>query len=302
MNLLAPACLALFASTVAFAQIGSDAANQPIVTLLDAGAEPRQVLRYRFDDGSSEVASIEMDIELNMTLGVQIQPVAFPTVRMLVDLGPIVIADDGSARYDFAISSAELVENPATNPVLATALRESLVQLPDISGWARIDSRGRTLDGALNAAAALDPELDQVFDSAEQALQQMSAPLPLEPVGIGAAWQVIEDVESAGFSVTQTAVYTLKSADGSDVTLDIALTQSASAQTVDFAGLPAGVEARLDSLESSGAGTMQIALDRFVPALQSAIDMVVALGLVLPGQAQQFGLDMRTALRLAPVE
>lgn len=299
---LATACLALGFATEPVAQDEAEAAARPVVTVLDNGAEPRRELRYRFDDGSSERASIEMTIRLNMSMGgSQQQVVAFPTVRMLVDLGPMAVTDDGSARYEFAISSAELVDGADTNPNLAAALRGSLGQLPSVSGWARIDSRGVTLAGDIELADGVDPQLAQVFDSAEQSLQQMSALLPLEPVGLGARWQVVQDAESAGFSVTQTAAYTLTAINGDDVTLNVSLTQTGSDQAVDFAGLPAGIEASLESLESTGTGSMRVNLSRFVPESDAAVAMVVALGLAVQGQAQQIGLDMRTETNIAPI-
>jgi hypothetical protein len=80
------------------------------------------------------------------------------------------------------------------------------------------------------------------------------------------------------------------------------LAQTGSDQAADFAGLPPGVEANLDSLEATGTGSMRIDLNRFVPQSTSAVSMAVILGLVLQGQAQSIGLDMRTELTIAPAE
>lgn len=301
---IAVGCIWFGAANPALAQSVPDPAKQPraTVTVLGAGAEPRQELRYRFDQGSSESASVEMTIRLNLSMGgPQQQVVAFPTVRMQVDLGPITVADDGSARYDFAISAAELIERADTNPELAAALSGSLGDLPSVSGWARIDPLGTTLEGDINLADGIDPQLSQVFDSAEQSLQQMSAHLPQQPVGLGARWQVIQDVESAGFRVSQTTNYTLAAVNGNEITLDVALTQTGSDQVVDFPGLPAGIEASLNSLESSGTGSMRVQLNRFVPQSDSVVGIAVALGLAFPGQDQEIGLDIRTETIIAPV-
>jgi hypothetical protein len=297
-------CGLLFLSTGApLAQRSEPLASPPVVTVLDAGAEPRSELRYRFDSGDSDSAAIEMDIKLNMSMaGLQARPVAFPTIRMLVELDAVETLDDGSGRYDFAISSAEIVDNADTDPTLATTLRASLGQLPSVSGWARIDSKGAMLEGNMNLPAGVDPQLNQVFDSAEQSLQQMSAPLPSEPVGVGAVWQVVQSIESAGFSVSQTANYTLTSRNGDEITLDIELTQSGSDQAVELAGLPPGIEANLDALESAGTGSMRIDLNRFVPESESSVDMAVAMSVALQGQTQPIGLNMQTMMKIAPLD
>jgi hypothetical protein len=300
---LTTASLALVCAASAWSQIAPGTVAPPEVTILNAGAEPRRELRYRFTEGSAESAAMDIDMRLNMSMaGIQIQEMALPTIRMLVDLGPIVVANDGSARYDFEISSAELIENADTDPMVATALRTSLGQMPSFSGWARIDSRGATLDGEINLPGAVDQQLSQVFDSTRQSLQQMSAPLPAEPVGVGASWQLTQNVESGGFSVVQTATYTLVSRDGDDVVLDLVLTQNAPAQTTELPGMPPGLDANLDSLEASGTGQMQIDLRRFVPVADSTLDMAMQLSIAMQGQSQQIGMSLRMDLGIAPVE
>jgi hypothetical protein len=237
-------CLWIAAQSAAIAQDAPATGSPPQISVLDAGQEPRNALRYRFDDGISESASLEMTIRLNVSMGgAQQQVVAFPTVRMQVKLGPIAVADDNSARFDFAIGSAELIDGADTNPGLAAALRGSLGALPSVTGWARIDAQGAMLAGDLSFADGVDPQLTQVFDSAEQSLRQMTAPLPTEPVGLGARWQATQQIESAGFDVTQIVVYRLAAIAANEVTLEFELAQTGSDQAADFAGLPPGVEA-----------------------------------------------------------
>lgn len=300
---LATTCACLCAAASVLAQDAPATGSRSEITILDAGAEPRRQLRYQFDAGSSESAAMDMNINMTMSMGgIQIPQMEMPTIRLVVDLGQVETSADGTARYEFEIGSMELADNAGSDPALANAVRASLGQVPSISGWARINSRGVTLDGGVNLGDGIDPQLSQVFDSAEQSLQQMSAPLPQEPVGVGAEWRVVQDIESGGFNVSQTASYTIIEMNGDNVTLDVAITQTALAQVVEMPGMPAGTGANLDSLESTGAGSMQIDLARFMPTSSLNMSMAIALGISAPGGSQQIDMNMQTDMSITPIE
>lgn len=299
---LAAACLCLVSATTVFAQ-GAPAAGQPVVTVLDAGAEPRRELRYQFDEGSSEKASMDLNIKMSMSMaGVPIPQINMPTIRILIGLDPIDVSDGGTARYEFDISSAELIENADTDPSIAGAVQESLGQMSGTSGWSRIDSRGTILERDLELPSGDDDQLSRVLDSAEQSLEQMSVPLPAEPVGVGAKWRVTQETESGGFSVTQTAIYSLNSIEGNDLSLGVTLTQTASAQDVEMDGLPPGIETTLDSLDSTGTRTIQTNLNRLVPESKTTLSMTIALGFSAQGQTQQIAMNLETIQAIAPAE
>lgn len=300
---LATTCISLCASVSLFAQDAPTATAQSVITLLDAGAEPHRELRYRFDEGYSETASMELDVQMSASMaGLQIQQEALPTIRLSISLNATEVSDDGTARYEFAIGSAEVVEDTDTDPGIAAAVRDSLGQMSSTSGWSLIDARGAILERDLELPAGGDDQLSQVLDSAEQSLEQMSVPLPAEPVGVGAQWEGTRDIESGGFSVTQTAIYTLNSIEDDDLTLGVTLTQTASEQNVEMAGLPPGFEASLDSLESAGTGTIQTNLNRLVPRSESTLSMTIALGVSAQGQTQQIAMNLQTDQVIAPTD
>lgn len=296
---------------VLFAAISSLAASSTVlaqsggttVTLLDSGSAPREPLRYRFQEAYSADMAMDMNIQIAASMaGMQMPPMGVPTIRMIMALDTTEVADDGSARFDFELGSASLVPGDDSNAQIAQALGASLGQMPEISGWMRLDARGNTLGFGLDPAAGVDPSLSQVFDSANQSIQNMSAPFPEEAVGVGAEWQAVMNTQSNGLSLTQTANYTLQSRNGDQVVLGISLVQEAGSQTVAMAGLPPGIEANLESLESSGSGTMQLNLSELVPVSELAINMAMAMGIAMQGQTQQINMNIEMAMTMAPAD
>jgi hypothetical protein len=128
-----------------------------------------------------------------------------------------------------------------------------------------------------------------------------SAPWPAEPVGIGARWEVVTDIESGGFTVEQTATYLLESFDGNEVRLAVDLTPTAGQQALEGAvGLPPGAEVSLMSMESTGSGTMRVALDRLIPVSEMSMSTMMAMSVGMQGQSQQMSMNVQTDISMLP--
>jgi hypothetical protein len=288
-------------AVIATPGLTQEAAGQTSVNLLEEGAEPRREIRYRFDDNYSEALAMDMSVAMDIELGPGLsQQMQLPVIRLNMALDTVQVNGDGSARFDFETTSAEVVSTENADPAIAGAIGMALQQMPAISGWTEIDARGATLAGGLNFPEDVAGQLSQIFDSADQTLQQLSAPFPVEPVGVGARWQAMMDIESGGFSVSQTAEYRLTAMDADSVTLDISLTQTAGSQQIEAAGLPAGASANLESLESTGSGSMRINLNRLVPNVELSTSMTMVMAISMQGQSQQTGMSVDSDMTIMP--
>jgi hypothetical protein len=126
--------------------------------------------------------------------------------------------------------------------------------------------------------AGARPEMAQVIQGMEQAMSQLSAPLPDEAVGKGASWQVQTKLSQNGVSLTQTATYSLTDLDGDALTLDVKIAQSAPKQKV---ASPMGVTVDLTSLSSTGGGKSKLRLDRLSP-LESLLSVASTVTMAVP--------------------
>lgn len=279
--------------------VSASALAQTTVTLLDPGSEPRRELRYDFEQGYTQQGAMEMAIQLGVDMGGLQMPMNMPAIRMDMTMNTAEVADDGSARFEYEYTSAEVVGD-AGNP-LGAALGSALSQINGVSGWVRVDPRGTTLEAGFGAPGANAQQLAQVLDSAEQSIQQMSAPWPAEPVGVGAQWQAVTSFESGGFTLEQTATYTLESFDGNGVNVSVDLSQMAGEQALDgAAGLPPGAQVSLMSMESTGSGSMQVDLGALIPASEMSMSTAMTMSVAMQGQSQQMSMNVQTDISMSP--
>lgn len=234
------------------------------VELIEPGAEPRVALRYQYAEGRKERARLVSGSGLSMEIaGQKLELPAMPDLEMTATIEILELLGNGSARRRIAIDRVELSKG-GLDPSMRGDVESALASLKGLKGRDVIDSRGFIHELRLERAKA-DPQLRQFLESMQQALGQMGAPFPEEPVGKGARWRIDTKVTQQGIDLRQTANYTLVELDGNKGRAKITLTQSAPAGAVNPPGLPPGVQAELLSLDSKGAGELAFDLTRMVP-------------------------------------
>lgn len=72
-------------------------------------------------------------------------------------------------------------------------------------------------------------------------------------------------METPAMKLTQIATYTLTKIDADKVKCDVAITQSAPPQEVNAPGVPSGMKVSLESLDTSGTGTVEMQMTDLVP-------------------------------------
>jgi hypothetical protein len=272
---------------------GSAAQAATAVQLLDAGTGEKETLRYTFKAGASERATMNMNMQVALSLGGQQVPMAaIPPMRMQINLRIAETGSDGSAKLEFELVGAEAVGDAAA----AAQLSQSLAGLKGLAGWQRMDTQGRVLESGVKSPGTTGgAESASMLNDLQQSMQQLAAPFPAEPVGLGARWQVMQQAEAGGMKLTQTVEYILRSRQGNRVGLDVKMVDS----KVDASGgLPAG--AKLDSVQAAGGGTSSIALDRLVPTATIDADTTVSVSSSAGGQGQNMQVKMKILQSIAP--
>ncbi|MHC4461468.1 MAG: DUF6263 family protein [Planctomycetota bacterium] len=236
------------------------------VKLLDPGAQPRTLLRYKFQANRTEKMVMEMSMAMAMQIGDQKQPeTQVPATRMTMTIDSKEVSPEGDLHYEFELEQAEVLPKPGANPAVVNAMKQQMSSAQDLRGSATVTSRGFTRDVEIKPLPGIDPQIRQSMDEMKQSINQMSAPLPEEPVGRGARWQVTMPVETSVMKVTQIATYTLSEIQGDKVKFDITIKQSALPQEIDTPGAAPGGKVFLESLKSSGKGTVELQMTNLVP-------------------------------------
>lgn len=250
---------------------GAQPGKQPVITLLDPGAEPRRALRYRLTEGAREALVMRTNLTIDTSAdGVPAPTVEYPPVVMNLSLHIASKPSDSQARYTFALESVDVEDAPGVRPEVLESMRQHFRAVTGMTGSAHVDTRGFNWDARMDVHRDMTPTIQQMMDSASQSMDQVSAPLPEEPVGQGARWELQQTIEQNGVTLQQKTLFELTELDGTRGILTTRITQHAGRQPMAVPSVPAGT-AEMLSLDSTGSGRIYFDLDRLVP--RSTLDM-----------------------------
>lgn len=256
----------------------------PKVTVRDAGAEPRKPLRYALTKDSKQTLTMSMQMTMRqMVMGMQVPETRLPTMQMVMDMHITDVHSNGDANYEFHLSQANVLQEPGDNPMMVNQMKKSLSSMVGLKGTATLTSRGFTRDVKLDVPANADAAVRQQIESMRQSMNQFSAPLPEEPVGKGAKWDVDAEMTSGGITARQRTSMTIENIEGDAIDLNVAITQTADEQDVKNPDFPANMKVRLTSMTSKGTGKTKLRLSQSVPS-QAEVTTESDQTLLLTGQ------------------
>jgi hypothetical protein len=228
--------------------------------VLEAGAEPREQLRYKRVTGLTEDLVIDVSLASFLELGEDKAPVESPILALGLTLGSTTCAADGVCTYPIAFRIIAVKMPEGANDADAEAATKSIAALAQVTGTYEVDARGLTRRAELNIPTTVSTRLATLLGNIRTAL--ISVPLPEEAVGIGARWQVQRLHEVANIKTTQTVVYTLVERQDRILHLGMTLEQTAAPQQVPFDSETAF---NVEAYEVKGTANMLMSLDAITP-------------------------------------
>lgn len=223
------------------------------VTLLDPGAEPRQELRYRATDGTTDAVTQRNQLTLVQEFGGQRQEVQVPAssvdvdyvVEEVVDGGFTTVGTYGATRVEgddaAAAETARLLEQITGAQLVTEMTDRGAITATRIEG---VEDTG-------------NPVFDQLLGSLVDSASSLAFPFPEEAVGIGARWLVETEVEVSGLPISARYEVTLTELEGDRVVADIAAGLEFVPGPVVVQGTPAEVES--GQLDGTGTVTWDLA-------------------------------------------
>lgn len=218
------------------------------VTLVDAGAEPRQELRYRAAEGTTDAVTQRNELTLVQDFGGQRQEVQVPAssvdvdyvVEEVTDGGFTTVGTYGATQVEgddaAAAETARLLEQITGAQLVTEMTDRGAITATRIEG---VDDTG-------------NPVFDQLLGSLVDSAASLAFPFPEEAVGIGAQWLVETEVEISGLPITARYEVTLTELDGDQVVADIA----AALEFVPGPVVVQGTSAEVESGQLDGTGTV----------------------------------------------
>jgi len=248
----------------------SPSETPPVVTLLEPGSEPREVRVYSMTKGSltqttmrfglsiaqlvGGISTIDLDTEVDLEMLIEVTDV--------VPEGYVITSAFGASR----VSASDAATEESLNLVYSSLAGTKTTQLTSPTGQV--------------LAVAVDQQSGD-FGDITAGLASSVAPFPVEPIGIGARWEVVGQIETQGIVVVQTSTITLLDIEGSLLTVEMETVQELGPDGMEIPGVEV-TDATLSSL-SSGEAVWD--LSQPIPGSASSEGVqTLALTLVLDGE------------------
>lgn len=266
------------------------------VTLLDAGAAPRRVLRYTFTKGATETISMRQQMGMAMEMNGMAMPAqSIPATLMNTKVDVTDVAADGAANVRVEIVRVDL-DTVGANPMLLAQMRPALAPLNGVNMSYRLAPNGQV--SGLAFSANTPPEVQAM--NALGSTEQLSVALPTEAVGVGARWKASRAVQQNGMTIQQDMEYTVKALASDSVVLDLVLVQSAKDQKLALPGAPPGTEATLRSLDGRGTSSVTIRFDRVQPLMSMTLKALMVMDINAAGESATMNQTMTMDLKTVP--
>ena len=246
----------------------SAAAKSP-VKLLNAGSEPRKVLRLHPASGDKQTMAMSIKIAMTMSaVGSTMPAMDLPAMLMTMEVSVKDVSTNGEISYTILYSGADTEARTDTNSAASAAMKSSMAGLRGLSGEGKMSDRGIVKSLEMKLPPDADPQLSQSMSQMKESFASSSTPFPEEAVGPGAKWEYKSRIKSQGMTVDQTMTFELLSLDGDQLTLHTSLAQNAAGQKVENPSMP-GMKMDLTKLTTTGSGKSSVDLGQLMPSSAS---------------------------------
>ena len=262
--------------------------DPPQITVADPGAEPRSVMELSPTAGETVELDMTVHTETTQTLGGEAQPQQEIPAMIF---GLAVTIDEVTDEQISMSVVYDRAEFDSDDPQLQAAM-ESMV---GITSTLVTDRSGVFIDGNVDTASVDDPALAATIDQMGAQLEQLAFPLPTEPVGAGAVWDVATAIDSNGVVFCSTTTYRLTEFDGDAYAFETEVTQQAQPTTLEQG--TATIEVLEGTGSGSGTSTGSLSFPMAVSASSTASNTMLLL--VEDGSDQgEIGTDLTLEMQL----
>lgn len=268
------------------------------LTLSRSGAEPRRLLRYEIPVGETQPRTIQIQMATRVSVEREPEPmiVQFPPVEVRCVVGPVEHTEAG-LKIPVRVEDLHIVSNLTDEHQARLAEFEGmLAPLRELRGFVEFDPHGQTVAEQLVAPEPRQ-ELRNFLSALRSSLRNVLIPLPPEPIGAGAVWEVVGRIPGQGIEGTQTRRFGLGAAEGDRAIVQGELSQTADPQEVVDDGVTE-LDTRLDTFQLEGRGVHQVELSQLRGASQYQI-RVLATATTRADSGEERWMSVRTDLAVS---
>ena len=232
------------------------------VELLEAGATPREALRFAPAEGQVERLSARMAMSVSVS-GAGIPPMSqrTPPVEQHSRVELVALEPD-QLRTKIVFEALEQAQGTPAG-ARTTAMLASARALEGFEQTRSFSRRGGLIDGSLDAPPGADPKLDKSLRTLGVNIAATLIELPSEAIGVGAKWRQSARFSSNGLAIERTTEAELLGREGKKLLIGLRVSEQTTTTKFEREGTPGEVEvARFDS---RGSGLLSYELDKLLP-------------------------------------
>jgi len=234
------------------------------VKLLEPGAEPRKALRLHPKAGDQQNLQMMIKASLAIKFGdVLDQAIKIPAMDFTLATTVKTTAENGDITYELRVVDATIVEDQEVMPQLSEPLKAALEKMKGLTGTATISSLGLGKKIDFKAPEGEGPRAKQTIEDMKQSFTDFLVPLPAEPIGVGAKWEVKLPIQANGIKIDQTTVYELSALEGESLTIKSSITQTAAKQKLEILAMKS-MKLDLEKMDGQGTGGVKVELSKIV--------------------------------------
>lgn len=230
------------------------------VRLLDAGAEPREALRYALAPGRTTGLEMGLTMTIELTQGERSVPSQkIPRIGTLLDMTTAAAPVDGALGVIALVREVAIAKDSGLPAQVAEKLMPHLQSIKGLQLAYTVTPEGRVKPAGVKLPGDKPaPAADATLQQMSQSLESMIAPFPEEPVGLGARWEVVARFDSSGTELVQWSTFELKERTAEGAQLGLQVQQAAARADVHPPNLPPNVTASLAAFSSRGSGESRV--------------------------------------------
>jgi hypothetical protein len=240
-------------------------AEPPSIQLVEPGKEPRRTLRRSVPPGFEQKLSFTTKIAVKALFqGVLGGSVDYPIATYEMSVKAEGTVPGESTTVLFTVNKVSFADLSTTPERQRDEWKKAATLVQGATGSYTFGARGWIENVKVELRSRTSRKARQMADDLEWSLQQLSMPLPEEPVGEGAKWTVKNGLKQGGVQVDQLATVELVTIEGPRVDVKMGIEQAATPQDYTQPG-GFGEALELKSLTATGSGEATWNLTELVP-------------------------------------
>lgn len=233
--------------------------GQPQVKLLEAGAEPRKVLRLQAQ--AADTQKIKLVVRMKMGVVAPEMPsemMTLPPMSLAATLTTKEVTGAGDALVEIVIDEAGVLQEAAAPAVAVKEMEQQVASLKGLIMIGTVTDRYFTKKIEAQIPAGVSAEKRESLEKIKEAFANADFILPEEAVGVGAKWELKKKTKEQGMNIDETIRHELVSIEGKKLVVKSTTIQSAANQKISNPIMPA---LKVDMTKMTGAASETATID-----------------------------------------